>query len=641
MDSVLKQDSISEWKQFWKARSMLVIAIMALSGILLHLLFRYGMGLETFIYDLPLWTVLILGGIPLIYGLLKKVIKLEFGSDLLAGLSIATAVLLGEYLAGAIVVLMLSGGEALESYAIRSASSVLQALAKRMPSVCHRRQDGQLQDVALSEVVVGDILVLFPHDICPVDGVVTEGRGIMDEAFLTGEPFQISKTPGSEVISGAINGEAALTIRATRPATDSRYAKIMQVMRSAEQNRPRMRRLGDTLGAFYTPFAVLIALFAWAISGQSQRFLAVLVVATPCPLLIGIPVAIIGAISLCARRGIIIKNPVVLETIATCRTAIFDKTGTLTYGRPRLTDQIVTSDFDQTEILGLVASLERYSKHPLALAIVAAAEAKNISLQDVAEISEPPGQGMRGTVDGHTVRITSRGALAKAPTAGTDQLPPHAGGLECVVLINERYVALYRFRDEPRIEGVSFIKHLRPRHHIDRIMIVSGDRESEVRYLAEQIGISEIYAQKTPEEKVTIVRAETAKARTLYVGDGINDAPALMSATVGVAIGQNSDITTESAGVVILDSSLEKVDEFMHISARMRRIALQSALGGMALSIVGMGFASVGLLSPVAGALSQEIIDVLAVFNALRTALRPKELTDFSPQNTTSGQKHQ
>ena len=199
------------------------------------------------------------------------------------------------------------------------------------------------------------------------------------------------------------------------------------------------------------------------------------------------------------------------------------------------------------------------------------------------------------------------------------------------MVIDDRYAAAYRFRDEPRVEGVSFIKHLSPRHHFNRLMIVSGDRESEVRYLAERIGISEVYAEKTPEEKVTIVRAETLKARTLYVGDGINDAPALMSATVGIAIGQNSDITTESAGVVIMDSSLEKVDEFMHISRRMRRIALQSAIGGMALSVIGMALASGGLLSPVAGAVSQEIIDVLAIFNALRAAIRPKELSDFGP----------
>jgi heavy metal translocating P-type ATPase len=622
---------MSKLMGFWTSRRMVIIACIALTGIGLHLVLRYGVHSEAPSYQIPLWIVLAFGGIPLLYELLTKVVKLQFGSDLLAGISIVTAALLGEYLAGALVVLMLSGGEALESYAVRSASSVLRALAQRMPSLAHRRQDGRVMDVPLSKVAIGDTLSIFPHDTCPVDGIVTEGRGIMDESFLTGEPFQMSKTPGSEVISGAINGESGLTIRATRPAADSRYAKIMNVMRSAEQNRPRMRRLGDTLGAFYTPLAVLIALVAWGISGQSNRFLAVLVVATPCPLLIAIPVAIIGAISLCARRGIIVKNPVVLETIATCRTAIFDKTGTLTYGRPRLTDQIVVPGTDTAHVLGLVASLERYSKHPLAHAILTSAAAAGIPLQEVTEISEPPGQGMRGTVDGYTVRITSRGALAKAPVQGADQIPAHAGGLECFVVIDDRYAAAYRFRDEPRVEGASFIKHLNPRHNFNRLMIVSGDRESEVRYLAERIGISEVYAQKTPEEKVTIVRAETLKARTLYVGDGINDAPALMSATVGVAIGQNSDITTESAGVVIMDSSLEKVDEFMHISGRMRRIALQSAIGGMALSVIGMALASGGLLSPVAGALSQEIIDVFAIFNALRAAIRPKELSDFGP----------
>ncbi len=556
-------------------------------------------------------------------------LRLQFGSDLLAGTSIVTAALLGEYLAGALVVPILSGGEAVEGYAVRSASSVLRALARRMPAVAHRRHDGRLADVPLSEVAAGDTLVVFPHEACPVDAAVTEGRGVMDESFLTGQPFQMAKTPGSAVISGAVNGDRALTIRATRPAADSRYAKIMRVMQDAEQRRPRLRRLGDMLGAYYTPLAVFIALAAWGVSGESSRFLAVLVVATPCPLLIAIPVAIIGAISLCARRGIIVKNPAVLETIDTCRTAIFDKTGTLTCGRPRLTDQLVVPETDAAQVLGLVASLERYSKHPLAHAVLAAAEAAGIPLQEVAEISEPPGQGMRGTVGGRTVRITSRGALAKTPVPGGDQVPAHAGGLQCFVVIDDRYAAAYRFRNEPRAEGASFIRHLNPRHDFTRLLIVSGDRESEVRYLAERIGIGEVYAQKSPEEKVTIVRAETLKARTMYVGDGINDAPALLSATVGVVIGQHSEVTTESAGVVIMDSSLVKVDEFLHISRRMRRIALESAVGGMALSVVGMALASFGLLSPVAGALAQEAIDVLAILNALRAAVRPKELTDF------------
>ena len=540
-----------------------------------------------------------------------------------------TSVIMGEYLAGSIIVLMLAGGEALESYALRSASSVLAALAKRMPSIAHRKTDSKIVDVALHEVAVGDTLALYPHDICPVDGVVIEGHGMMDESYLTGEPFKITKTSGSTVISGAINGESALTIRTTKRAADSRYAKIMEVMRESEQTRPQLRRLGDQLGAIYTPIAVMVALLAWVISGEAVRFLAVLVIATPCPLLLGIPIAIIGSISLCARRAIIVKNPVVLEQIAQCRTAIFDKTGTLTYGEPKLTEQIIAPGFVQKEVLALAASLELYSKHPLARAILAQAKEEGLQLQRTSEVSEGPGQGLRGTVSDHQVQITSRNKLVSQSVSGADHLPPIAGGLECMVVIDGRYAATFRLRDAPRAEGQSFIQHLGPKHQFQRIMIVSGDRESEVRYLAEQVGISEIQAEKTPEEKLSIVRKETSQAKTLYVGDGINDAPAMMAASVGMAIGQNSDVTTEAAGVVVMDNSLRKVDEFMHISRRMRTIALQSAIGGMVLSLAGMMFAATGHLSPVAGAISQEIIDVLAVLNALRAAFPPRVISDI------------
>jgi heavy metal translocating P-type ATPase len=431
------------------------------------------------------------------------------------------------------------------------------------------------------------------------------------------------------VISGAINGESALTIRTIKRAADSRYAKIMEVMRESEAKRPQLRRLGDRLGAIYTPVALTVALLAWTISGEAIRFLAVLVIATPCPLLIAIPIAIIGSISLCARRAIIVKSPVVLEQIAECRTAIFDKTGTLTYGAPKLTEQLIASGFAQKEVLTLVASLERYSKHPLARAILAAAKADEIPLPEATEVSEPPGQGLRGTVSGRQVQITNRNQLGAQQVAGDDQLPPVAGGLECVVAIDQRYAAALRFRDAPRAESLSFVSHLGPKHHFARVMIVSGDRESEVRYLAEQVGITEIYAQKSPEDKLAIVRKETAAAKTLYVGDGINDAPAMTAATVGMAIGQNSDVTAEAAGVVVMDNSLKKVDEFMHISRRMRFIALQSAVGGMALSVIGMVFAATGHLSPVSGAITQEVIDILAVLNALRAAFPPKVIHDL------------
>ncbi len=482
-----------------------------------------------------------------------------------------------------------------------------------------------MRDVKLAEIRIGDELTVLPHEICPVDGTVLEGHGVMDEAYLTGEPYQISKTPGSMVISGAINGDAAIVIRADKLADDSRYARIMKVMHDTEQQRPQLRRLGDQLGAWYTPLAVAVAAIAALLSRDPQRFLAVVVIATPCPLLLAIPTAIIGAISLAARRAIIIKNPSVLEQISKCRTLIFDKTGTLTYGRPTLTEIICAGKFARMQVLQLAASAELYSKHPLAVAIVTAAKKENVSPQDVQHVSEQPGAGLLATVGTHTVRITGRNKVSGQGLA----LPELKSGLECLVFVDGEYAAAIRFHDAPRIDTASFVQHLQPKHGVARVMLVSGDRESEVRYLAESVGITEVHAGKSPEEKVAIVKEETAKTKTLFVGDGINDAPALMAATVGVAFGTQNDITTEAADAVVLEPALAKIDELMHIAKRMRRIALQSALGGMAASMIGMIAASLGLLPPIWGAVGQEVIDLLAVLNAVRVALPTENLRDF------------
>jgi heavy metal translocating P-type ATPase len=601
------------------------IAVLSFTAIFAHLLLRYLLKFPPITCQLPLYIALAFGGMALLWDLCKRLWRREFGSDLLAGISILTSILLGEYLVGVIVVLMLSGGTALEHYATRRASSVLRALAGRMPRVAHRRAEKSISDINIEDIAIGDLLVVFPHEVCPVDGVVAEGHGLMDEAYLTGEPFEISKAPGSQVISGAINGDTALTIKASRLPVDSRYAKIMNVMRMSELSRPRVRRVGDRLGAWYTPVAVGIAGLSWVLSGSPERFLAVMVIATPCPLLIAIPVVVIGAISLSARRGIVIKNPAALEHIDSCTTLIFDKTGTLTYGHPTLTSVTCPQGFTREQVLGVAASLERYSKHPLAGAILTAARNDGLPLQDVETVSEKPGEGLRGTVNGHVVHITGRGSAA----AALDSLPPSAGGLECLVFIDRAYGGLFRFRDTPRRESGLFIRHLTPRHQVTRVVLLSGDRESEVRYLAESVGINEIHAGSSPEEKVAIVREATQRAKTLFVGDGINDAPALVAATVGVAFGAKSEITAEAADAVILEQSLSKVDELMHIGRRMRHIALESAAGGMALSISGMLLAAVGLLPPISGAVAQEIIDLLAVLNALRMSLPPSGLTDF------------
>lgn len=606
------------------------IAILAIISITMHLVLRYLIA-DLQRYSLyPLYITLALGGGILVFDLVHKLVTFKFGSDLLAGMSIITAILLEEYLAGSLVVLMLSGGETLESYAIRTASRMLEVLAKRAPTTAHLKKSGVIEDISVDKIVIGDTILIFPHEICPVDGEVILGNGVMDESYLTGEPFFISKAPGSGVLSGSINGDSSLTIKATKLAQDSRYAKIMQVMSESEQKRPRMRRLADQLGALYTPIAIIIAVLAWAMSGSAIRFLAVLVVATPCPLLIAIPVAIIGSISLCARRGILIKNPIVLEQIDQCQIMIFDKTGTLTYGKPILTEQTIYSEHNSMEILKLVASIERYSKHPLASAILEKAAEENIRLIDAQQISEPKGAGLRGTVDEHKVIITSRKQLDKFDLGKNVVVLPQGAGLECVILIDHQLAAHYRFRDAPRTDSASFIQHLLPKHGFRKVMIVSGDREEEVRYLADCVGINEVYASKNPEEKVDIVVKETQQAKTAYLGDGINDAPALLAATVGIAFGRNSDITAEAAGAVIMDSSLEKVDEFLHISKRMRSIALQSAVGGMLLSILGMIVAAFGFLPPVAGAITQEIIDVLAIMNSLRTIWKPAVMSDMS-----------
>ncbi|HEY6842922.1 MAG TPA: heavy metal translocating P-type ATPase [Thermoanaerobaculia bacterium] len=539
----------------------------------------------------------------------------SFVSDPLALICIVTAIVTREYIVAGIIVLMLTGGRALEAHATRRASAVLAALAKRLPNIAHRLTESGMTDVRTAEVQIGDRLIVLPHELCPADGIVAEGHGSMDESYLTGEPFDIAKAPGSEVLSGAVNGAAAMTIVVTKLPVDSRYAKIVKVMEEAEAQRPRIRRIADRLGRWYTVLALGTAAGAWIFSGQPQRFLAVLVIATPCPLLLGIPVAIIGAISLAAKRGIIIKDPAMLERIDQCRTIIFDKTGTLTYGKPQLTDIRTAGGLTRACALRLAASLEQYSRHPLATSILNAAHAEGIAPGNVTEISEKPGEGLLGRIDGHRIEITAAPATSR--------------GMECVLLRDGELAATFRFQDLPRDESRSFIDHLAPQHQVSRVLLVSGDREGEVQRLAGLVGIEDVYAGKSPEEKLQIVRDETKKGPTLFLGDGINDAPAMQAATVGVAFGQNSDITAEAADAVVLEASLGDVDELIHIGRRMRTIGLQSAVGGMSLSMIGMVAAAFGLLAPVPGAIAQEVIDVIAVLNALRVAAPRVHLSDL------------
>lgn len=585
--------------------------------------------------NISLLVAIAISAVPLLVGTTQEVLKLNFSVDILAVLSIFTALMLREFWVAAIIILMLAGGKSLEDFATRRASSVLSALAKRMPQVAHRLDsNGKETDIPTGSIEVGDRVILYPHELCPVDGTILQGSGGMDESYLTGEPFLITKAPGGNVLSGAINGDSALTVRATRLASDSRYAKIVEVLHASEQNRPKIRRLGDRIGTWYTPLALAIALVSWFFSGQSERFLAVLVIATPCPLLIAIPVAIIGAISIGARYGIIIKDPSILEKLDSCKTLLVDKTGTLTYGKPILSEVVCTGHWPKMLLLQFAASLERYSKHPLANAVVLTAERQDIPLLNAENVSESPGKGLSGRVAGHSVRLTGRNKL---PMDLEHELAPVKPGLECVVLIDGQLAGLLHFQDQPRHESKPFLRHLGSRHKIDRVVLLSGDRPAEVSLFAAGMGISDVYGGTSPEQKVEIVREMTAQAPTLYIGDGINDAPAMLNATAGIALGVNSDITAEAAGAVILQSSLASVDELIHIGSRMRRIALQSAGGGMLLSLAGMGAAAAGLLTPIQGAILQEVIDLLAIVNSLRMIVPVGPLSDFHLPPTAVG----
>lgn len=341
-------------------------------------------------------------------------------------------------------------------------------------------KDHKMTDLSVDQIVAGDVLVVLPHEICPVDGDVIEGYGDMDGSYLTGEPSEISKAPGSAVLSGAINGEAALRIRATRVPADSRYARVVRVVEDAERKRPPMRRVADRLGAWYTPLALTIAGGAWLAGGTSERFLAVLVIATPCPLLIAIPVVIIGGISLAAKRGIVIRNPAALEQLDCCRTSIFDKTGTLTYGRPLLAEIVCVAKFDELTVLRAAASLEQYSRHPLAQAILDSAKTRRVALFEVINVSERPGQGLSGTIRDLTVQITGRNKVLKRDPTLAMLLPPVISGLECLIFINGELAAVFLFHEAPREESRPFVRHLGRMHRATKVILLSGDRQSQI-----------------------------------------------------------------------------------------------------------------------------------------------------------------
>jgi heavy metal translocating P-type ATPase len=583
----------------------------------------------------PLLAIIVVGGAPLLIETAQQLWRREFGVDLLAALAIIGSVLLGEYLAGAIIVLMLSGGEALESFALRRARRSLSALAERAPRVAHLVVDGELRTVSADSVEVGALVMVKPGEVIPVDGVVADGVSSVSEADLTGEPVPQRKEPGALALSGSLNLDSPLQITATKRSAESQYAQIVRLVEEAQASKAPIHRLADRYAVWFTAIALVIAAVAWLRTGQPVDALAVLVVATPCPLILATPIAIMSGIDRAARFGLITKSGATIEELGEVDVVVFDKTGTLTLGTPQLVEILTPSAAeppDDKTLLALAASLEQYSPHVLARAVVDAAHARGVALRDVTDVREAAGSGIQGSVGPGaaggarmTVAIGNlryTGGLGIAlPSDLTDERARRTeqGQLVSFLALDGRVVGLLVFADVPRPELSQLAPELRA-VGIEQTVLLTGDGETVAQQVGKLAQVDRVVAHCLPENKVAIVRELEAQGhRTLMVGDGVNDAPALATATVGVAIGsQGLTAASSAADAVLLSPDILRIATAIRLGRQVMRVARQGIFVGIGLSIVAMIFAALGYISPTEGALLQEGIDALVIVNALR-----------------------
>ncbi len=559
----------------------------------------------------------------------------QLGVDLIALLAIAAAVALGEGLTAAIIAIMVAGGGALEEFAAARARQELSALLNRTPRAAHRVVGADLIDIAVGDVVPGDRLLIKPGEGIPVDGVVATASATLDEAALTGEPMPVHRALGEKVRSGVVNAGGPFELTATATADASTFAAVVRLVQSAEAERPPMARLADTWALGFLGVTVVVSGVAWWLGGTPLRALAVLVVATPCPLILAAPVALICGVSRAASRGIIVKGGGVLEKLARARTMLFDKTGTLTSGTPRVTAVEPVGAYSADTVLQLAASVDQHSQHVMAAAIVAAARARGLELFVPQAVVEIDGGGLAGVVNGHAVIVGTAGLLQSQgvppPSSGaTFRLAAAAASVSWVAIDGVIAGALL-LADSLRPEAPRMLRDLR-QDVIDRMVLVTGDRSISAEAVGSALGLDAVFAELDPAGKIAVVRAERNAAPTVMIGDGINDAPSLAAADVGIAMGARGAMAAaEAADMVLLVDRLDRVVEARLIAKRTRYIALQSVLMGMGLSVVAMGFAAAGYLPPVAGAILQEVIDVAVILNALRAlsgTARPAQLTD-------------
>ena len=568
--------------------------------------------------------VLVVAGAPLVWRTARGMLRGHFAADVVASLAIITAVILREPIAGLVIVLMQSGGEYLERYAARRASRALEELEDARPQRANRLRGGSTEEIAADDVLPGDLLLVRPGEMVPVDCVVRDGESWMDQSRLTGESVPVAVRPGAAVMSASINGDRPVTVRATARAAESQYAKIVELVRSAQESKAPLQRIADRYAVWFTPFTLLFCGVTFAVTRDWERVLAILVVATPCPLILATPVAIVGGISHAARHRIIVRHGGALEALARVTAAIFDKTGTLTVGRPEVQRVVPASPWDATTVLRLAAAVETGAGHQLGRSIVQAATRNGPGLPVAREVVEAPGRGVAGVVMDRHVAVGARSWITEVSpfaTAGLATLEAHPDMLRSFVTVDGAAAGTIEFEDVIRPDVAATFARLRAAG-LTRTVLLSGDNAAYVRAVAERVGIADARGDLLPEDKVAVVaQLQRAGERVLMVGDGVNDAPALSRADVGVALAAHGrGIASESADVILLDDDISLVAESIEIGRKTMRIARQSIIVGLGLSAVAMGFAAAGLIPPVIGAAVQEGIDVAVILNALRTS---------------------
>ena len=565
--------------------------------------------------------------VPLAVSVSLSLLRRDVGVDAVALVAMAGALALGEYLAGSVIALMLAGGNALEEAANRRARRELTALVERAPRVALVRRGDGLHELPVNDVQVGDHVLVRAGEVVPVDGMVEGEEAIVDESALTGEPLPVTVRRGGQVRSGTTSAGSAFELQAIRPAAESAYAALVRLVEQAEQERAPFVRLADRYAAIFLPVTTVVAAAAWALSGDAVRALAVFVVATPCPLILAAPIALMSGLSRCARAGVVVKGASTIEQLGQAHSVLLDKTGTVTLGHPELERVVPLDGIDPGETLRLAASVDRLSSHPLARALVAGADEQELKLDVPQHVEESFGHGVVGEVEGHEVLVGSRSWLHEH---GIDATVPEQldGAAKVLVAVDGRAAGVALIGDRLRTDADQLVPRLRSAG-IRHVALVTGDRTAVADQVGAALGVDRVYAEQTPDEKLEIVRALKARedlGSIVMVGDGINDAPALALADVGIAMGSaGATVSSETADAVVLVDRVDRIADAVKIGRRALYIARQSVLLGMGASFVAMGFAAAGYLPPVAGALLQEGIDVAVILNALRALTDPRE----------------